>query len=225
MVGFFKPLTGEYMKSFVLKTVVASLAVVSSAMAAQTPEKCTGDECFKYKNRLSASPNSVSYERLGDDSVYVGFEYAQSPTLVRSWVRPATIETADLKAGYTFAFDSKLRLTPFIGGNYFYEAASYQYFRPTLAHGTFGFNAEYDVVKPFTIGLNVDGMVGGRLSTMVNKEEDTSKEASWGLHAAVPVTVRFGSSSQWDARFEPFTYVLKDYANYVGGKASVGYRW
>lgn len=209
------------MKSF-LNMVLASVALAAPAFAI-APDKCTGDECFKHKNRLSASPNSISYERIGDDSIYVGFEYAKSPTLVRSWVYPTTVETTDLKLGYTFGFDNKWHLTPFIGGNYFHEATNYDYYRPTLAHGTMGINAEYDITKPFTIGLNVDGMVGGRLSTMI--DTDATKEASWGLHAAIPVTVRFGTASQWDARFEPFTYLLRDHANYVGGKASLGYRW
>lgn len=210
------------MKSF-LNSILASVALAAPAFGAATPEKCVGDECFKYKNRLSASPSSISYERIGDDSIYFGFEYAKSPTLVSSYVYPTDVETADLKLGYTFAFDSKWHLTPFIGGNYFHEDTNYNYPRPTLAHGTFGLNAEYDVMKPFTVGVSVDGMVGGRLRTMV--DSDYEKEASWGLHAAVPVTVRFGTASQWDARFEPFTYFLKDYSNYVGGKASLGYRW
>lgn len=210
------------MKSF-LKTVLASMALAAPAFSIAPQEKCSGDECFKYKNRVSASPNSVGYERLGDDSIYFGFEYAMSPSLVSSTAYPVKVETTDLKVGYTFSFDGKMRLTPFLGGNYFHEDVTYNYYRPTLAHGTFGLNFEYDAMKPITVGMNLDGMVGGRLSTMV--DTDREKEASWGLHAAVPVTVRFGTASQWDARFEPFAYFLKDYSNYVGGKASLGYRW
>lgn len=224
------------MKSFLLNAVLASVAFAAPAFAV-APEKCE-ETAPKYKNRLSVSPTSVSFERTAEDSWYAGFEYFEAPAFVAKNI-DTTVSLTSFKLGQTFSIDCKSRIAPMIGVSMFRDeskghivaevekegqptvSAEYTLQNPFVFHGSVGFGAEYDLMKTTTVGLNVHGLMGGVWGSDVRKMSDMS----WGMHAALPVTFRFGSEARWDARFEPFTLLLKDYANYVGGKAALGYRF
>lgn len=235
MVATFKPLKGEYMKSFLLNTILASVAFSAPAFAAQ--DKCE-DVTPKYKNRLSASPTSISYERTAEDSINVSFEHFEAPAFVQKNV-DTTASVTSIKIGQNFSFDCRSRLIPSVGVSMFKDtneglfyadvkdekgtavSARIKVTNPYLFHGTLGMNAEYDIMKSITFGLNVHGMMGSVWGSEVRK----ISEMSWGLNTSVPITFRFGTDAHWDVRMEPFAFLLKDYANYVGGKAALGYRF
>jgi hypothetical protein len=192
----------------------------------------------KYKNRLSVSPNSISFERTAEDSLFVSFEHSIAPTFRQKNI-DVDVNTTSIKVGQNFSIDGKSRITPSIGVSMFrdesygtvyatVEAEKGQEIsseitvqNPFLFHGTFGLGMEYDFMKNMTFGLNAHGMVGSTWGSEVRKMGDMS----WGFHTSLPVTFRFGTDAHWDVRMEPFAYLLKDYANYVGGKAGLGYRF
>lgn len=237
MLDLFKPITGECMKSF-LNTVLASVAMAAPAFAV-VQDKCAAEENVpRFKSRISVSPTSLSFERMSEDSWSFGFEYFTAPAF-RAKNLDVTTGVASVKVGYGFAIDPRSRVTASVGASMFREentATIYAGVRdqmgvtlsreitvknPYLIHGTVGFGAEYDLMKTLTLGLNVHGMGGQVWGGTIDKMGDMS----WGLNMSLPLTFRFGQCSQWDARFEPFTYLLRDYANYVGGKAALGYRF
>lgn len=225
------------MKSF-LNTILASVALAGPAFA--VPDKCAVDDAPapRYKNRVSISPTSLSFEHLSDDSWNWGFEYFEAPAF-RAKNLDVTTGVAAIKIGYGFSVDGRSRITTSVGASMFREENTATLYadvkdemdvtlsreitvkNPYLIHGTVGFGAEYDLMKSLTVGLNVHGMGGQVWGGTIDKMGDMS----WGLNMSLPLTFRFGGCSQWDARFEPFTYLLKDYANYVGGKAALGYRF
>ena len=224
------------MKEF-LNTILAAVALTGPAFCA--PEKSADDVCStKYQNRISVSPNSVSFEKLSNDSWNFGFEYFKAPAL-RGKNIDVTTSVTSIKVGYSLPVDCKSRFIPAIGVSMFREENTGTLFatykpetdttittkitvkNPFLFHGSAGISAEYDISRTLTLGLGVHGLAGGVWGGTVEEIGDLSL----GLNASLPITFRFGSGSQWDARFEPFTYLLKDYANYVGGKAALGYRF
>jgi hypothetical protein len=223
------------MKSSVLNAVLASVALTAPVFGGQDT-KC--EDCApKYKNRLSVSPNSISYERTAEDSMFVSFEHSISPAFREKNI-DVDVNTTSIKLGQTFAFDGKSRLTPSVGVSMFRDESYGTVYstidtedgqvsseitvqNPFLFHGTLGLAAEYEFLKSATFGLNVHGMLGSAWGSEVKKMGDMS----WGFHTSLPVTFRFGTDAHWDVRMEPFAYLLKDYANYVGGKAALGYRF
>lgn len=223
------------MKSSILNAVLASMAFAAPVFGA--PEKAE-EVAPKYKNRLSVSPNSVSYERTAEDSLFFGFEYSRAPAFREKNI-DVDVTTTSLKIGQSFSIDPRSRITPALGASMFRDegtAIVYHQVKdemghtttrefwvknPFMFHGTFGLNAEYDLVKSVTLGLNVHGMCGGVWGGKIDKMGDMS----WGMNASLPITFRMGTDAHWDVRMEPFALLLKDYANYVGGKAALGYRF
>lgn len=203
-----------------------------------TPEKQENSLAPKYSNRVVALQPTVSYERLGDDSVYVGVESFVTGTW-RGKNDYTTIGLIEARVGYTFSFDAKSRLTPVIGGSMFrdleegtvyhtncwdgttFESRELTYTHPYLFHGHVGLMAEYDISRTLTFGLNAKGLMG----KVWGSSQKDLKDLSYGLNASVPVTFRFGKEFNWDLRLEPIAILLKDYNNYIGGKAAVAYRF
>jgi hypothetical protein len=100
-----------------------------------------------------------------------------------------------------------------------WESHTYKY--PYIFHGLVGFMAEYDLMKSVTVGLNVKGLMG----KVWGSAQKDLRDLSYGLHATIPVTFHFGKDMNWDFRMEPLAILLKDYSNFIGGKAGLGYRF
>lgn len=223
------------MKSSILNAVLASVAVVAPVFGA--PEK-SEETAPKYKNRLSVSPNSIGYERTAEDSLFVSFEHSVSPAFLAKNV-DTDVSTTAFKIGQNFAVDARSRVIPSIGVSMFKDMGTATLYAEVrgekgvsiqreievknafIFHGTLGLHAEYDLFKSTTVGLGLHGMMGQAWGS----ELHGFKHMSYGFNASLPVTFRLGTDAHWDVRMEPFAYLLKDYANYVGGKATLGYRF
>ena len=213
------------------------VALAASTVSA-TPEKQEPSLAPKYSNRVVALQPTVSYERLGDDSVYVGVE----SFVTGAWRGEndyTKIGLIEARVGYTFAFDARSRVTPVIGGSLFQdlekgtayhthrwdeknsESREVTYTHPYLFHGHLGLMAEYDISRTLTFGVNAKGLMG----KVWGSNQNNIKDLSYGLNTSIPVTFRFGKEFNWDLRIEPIAILLKDYNNYIGGKAAVAYRF
>lgn len=213
------------------------VAFAASTVSA-TPEKQELPLAPKYSNRVVALQPTISYERLGDDSVYVGVESFVTGVW-RGKNDYTKIGLIEARVGYTFAFDARSRLTPVIGASMFrdleegtayhthrwdentFESRTVTYTHPYLFHGHMGLMAEYDLSRTLTFGVTAKGLMGKVWGT----EQKDLKDLSYGLNASVPVTFRFGKEFNWDLRIEPLAILLKDYNNFLGGKAAVAYRF
>jgi hypothetical protein len=223
-------------KQMFAKLMLPLVMATSSVFA--TTEKADTSSAPKYSNRVVALQPALSYERLGEDSVYFGVESFAAPVWTGTNAR-TRIGVIEARAGYTFAIDSRSRVTPIVGVSMFRDLHCWKVWQPFdwdcegtgysevtckypyIFHGNLGFMAEYDLGKIFSLGLTAKGMMG----KVWGSDQTNIKDLSYGLNVSLPLTVRFGKEYNWDLRIEPLAYLLKDYSNFVGGKSTLAYRF
>jgi hypothetical protein len=214
-------------------SALSCLTVFSGSLIA-TPTKCDLDGAPIYNNRIVALQSGLVYERSAKDSIHLGFESFVT-SAIRGKNDSTTIGVVEARIGHSFTLTEGSSITPVVGASMLRdleEGKSYiqkkggvtietTFREPYFFHGTIGFMADYAFSNSFDLGLTAKALIGTSWGANVDKVEDLS----YGFHGSLPITFRFGTGYHWDFRLEPYALLLKDYNNYVGLKAGVGYRF
>ena len=213
------------MKKFSLSllTLLSTFGLAHADVAPKKPEP----KFHEYHNRIAVfSTNHLTYERTRTDALYVGVE---------TWLVPSTghnrwLFEAEYRMGYNYFWNGRDHFIPLAGVGFLESLKDRhhhhnRHFRDKLGavYFTTGFLYDHEFNTIFNLGLNVKGLIGGRVSGSHHW-----KSPVYGIDVALPITFRFGGNRHWDIRIEPFNiylHVTKGSQNNFGSRSTVGYRF
>ena len=203
------------MKKTLLKMVMPLLALASSLVASES----AGERPVQsYNSRVSIHPTHYSYEYLASDELYFAFDAHKACSYSQNDLPVAHI-IGDLRLGRNTQLGTDTAVRPFIGVTAIRSLSFLM--DPTKMYGMVGFSVEQTFADLLTVGVTAKGLLGG----IVGKNYSQERKLYYGVDVSVPLTVRFGRTSHWEMRLEPFVLALNDGEYYLGHRSGLAYRF
>lgn len=219
------------MKNLFLKAILPVLAMAASLSA--TPEKDVRSMAPQYNHRMAVfHPAHVSYEYSKPADFYVHAKlYAACAKKAEQTVN---LVSGEAMVGWNLDVASGTFVRPVVGvtwvreysDTYATDFGTYRYYHavrtmPDLLHGAVGVMAEHAFNDIFSVGASAKLLLGGP----VGKKLSMDRDFIYGGEFALPVTIRFGATSHWDLRLEPFFVVRNDTVKYLSHRSAIAYRF
>lgn len=202
------------MKNTLFKMALPLVAFAASLAATQPKVEAPA----QFNHRVSVHPTHYSYEYLAPDEVYFSFDANKNQSYTKDDVMVSHI-VGDFRVGRNLEFSPDTVVRPFVGVS---ASRNISYLMdPVKMFGVVGFGLEKTVADIFTVGLTTKGLFGG----IVGKTYGHDRKWCFGVDMSLPITVKFGRTSHWEMRLEPFAVVLNDGNQYLGHRSGLAYRF
>ncbi|HEY5235290.1 MAG TPA: hypothetical protein VIJ14_03855 [Rhabdochlamydiaceae bacterium] len=175
-----------------------------------------------YAHRINFNLLRLGYEHIKLDAYYVGVECWYVLGFNSQDDLKPILGEAEARIGYNFSLNASNVFTPIVGCGYFKSFQSDK--RQDIVFSSMGFRYEYVIGPIFSLGLNLEGMLG---YSQDNRHPSWGNPI-WGVDAGLPFTWRFAKTRRWDFRFEPFFtkwYGQNTEVFFVGARSALGYRF